>query len=174
LQLAELLHACEQRLQEARSEAAQRPDDGRMLLRVAQQETRRADLLARADYEAGRPGDKPLDEDDQARRQQHRQQFLRTDPDGALSRATQRLQSALRAGLDPLARRQALELLAATRAGLGDYRGEVAALARAVRFEPDEAPLWMRLAEACARARQFTRANAARERARQLLEESAR
>jgi Flp pilus assembly protein TadD len=60
-------------------------------------------------------------------------------------------------------------LLAAARGALGDQHGEVEALTKAVRWEPDQPELWLHLADACGRARRFARAEAARECALSLV-----
>jgi predicted Zn-dependent protease len=68
----------------------------------------------------------------------------------------------MRLDLDRPSRLRALELLAAAERASGNASGEVAALEEAVRLESDSARLWTRLSEACGRARQFRRAEAAR------------
>jgi predicted Zn-dependent protease len=99
-----------------------------------------------------------------------RQRFLRSDPEGTLSRAAAAAERALGTNLDRGIRRRGLLLLANARSALGDHAGEVAALADAVRREPHEAMLWMLLARAYREAGRFARAEAALRRADTCLE----
>lgn len=167
----EALAYCERGLAAAREQAARRPYDPCAHLRVASLETRRGSLLALAAYERAR---RPHCMDDDLEYPVWRAHFLRTDPDGSLTRAERAARAALRAERDPRAeplpveaRREAFLLLAAARKGLGDPLGEARALAAAVRYEPHQAELWLRLADAYARARRFSRAEAAMARALQ-------
>jgi hypothetical protein len=131
---------------------------------VAALETRRGYLLALTAYERSRDP-RALDESDYPR---WRVRYLRTDPEGSLTRAARAAEAALRAdraaggaALPPPARRQAFLLLATARNGLGDPNGEARALAAAAGHEPRRQELWLRLAEAYARAHRFSRAEAA-------------
>jgi hypothetical protein len=175
----ELTHAAalacsERRLVKLQARLADRPTDGPSHLRVAALEQLRANLLAATTYESQEP------DLGTSHYVQWRQRFLQSDPRGSVSRVAQAAEAALQAGekdrsgqrLPASSRRQALLLLAWANATLGDDRSEAEALAEAVQYEPEEVPLWRRLAEAYGRARQFKRAEAAYTRMLELLEDA--
>lgn len=176
--LAEALARADARLVAAWAAVAAPPERGKAWLLVASWEQRRADLLAlaAAPLEASGhalPGGPVPSVVEEAMKSTRRERFLRHDLQGCLTRASTALRMALRAAedgvaLSPRERRQAPELLAGVRSSLGDRRGEAAALEEAVALAPEDARLWLRLAEACGGARRFKRAEEARARALQL------
>lgn len=168
---ATALAECERSLREARQRMRGAPEDGFACLQVASLEMRRSDLLALLMEETQSPATDGTSGPEGRVNPQWRQHFLRGDPVGSLRRSAQASEAALRASLDPLSRRRALLLLSAARAALGNYRGEAEALAEAVRREPGESTLWLRLSEAYGRAHRFARAAEARERGLALLGE---
>jgi hypothetical protein len=168
------LARCEGSLSAARAEAGRHPQDSAAWLRVASLELRRAELAALVAYETLYGPDwrhvwKPPP--DAAR---WRARFLRSDPHGCLTRAAEAAKVALRQEREPTHRRQAFELLASARAGLDDPRGEAAALAGAAEAAPENAALWLRLAEAYGRTGQYARAERARARGLALVEDEDR
>lgn len=168
------LARCEGSLAEAHWKADRGASDAEARLRVASFELRRAELLAPVAYEARHGPDwrqlwrAPPDT------ASWRAEFLRRDPDGCLTRASEAALAAAAQARDPARQLSALEVLASARAALGDVAGEVEALEGALRNAPENARLWMRLAEAYARAGQFARAEAARARGLELMEEESR
>lgn len=163
------LAQCERSLHEARRQMQEQPEDGSSCLRVAVLEMRRSDLLALLAEEMQSHAAAGSAAPESRENPQWRQHYLRGDPAGTLGRAAGAAEAALRAPLDSPSRRRALLLLASARAALGNYHGEVEALAEAAQREPGEATLWLRLAEAYGRAHQFARAAKARERGLALL-----
>ena len=164
------LARCEGSLAEARAHAGRKPQDAAAWGRVASLELRRAELLALVAYETRHGPDWRhvwTAPPDAVRWRAH---FLREDRHGCLARASDAARMAVQREREPARRRQAFELLASARAGLGDARAEAAALAGAVRAAPEDAALWLRLAEACGRAGQFARSEAARARGLALLD----
>jgi hypothetical protein len=164
------LARCEGSLAEARGQVSRDPVDAGARLRVASLELRRAELLALVAYTARHGPDwrhvfKPPPDT-----AGWRARFLRGDPGGCLTRASDAARAAVACEQEVPGRLKALELLAAARSGLGDHEGEAEALDRAIREEPQNAALWLRLAEACGRARHLARAETARARALALME----
>jgi tetratricopeptide (TPR) repeat protein len=167
---ARALMACEQKLSRARQQMVLSSRDARAALRVASLERRRVDLLALAAYEQEHRNLTEISEIALAADPAWRQRFLRSDPERALTRAARTVESALNGTLDTAARRHGLLVLAGLRADLGDHAREAEALQQAVYLEPDQPALWLRLAEAWGRTREFARAEAARAQALALLE----
>jgi Flp pilus assembly protein TadD len=155
----EFLDTCQSRLVAARAEVALHPGDGGAHLRLAILELRHAFLLAVVASETT-PDPNAADA--------RRQEFVRRDPAGAMAAVDRSAAAALQRSLDTSARRQAVRLLADVRAIRGDARGEVLALEEATRLAPADAGLWARRAAAHARARQFSRAEAAMSQAQRL------
>jgi predicted Zn-dependent protease len=181
--LGEALADCEAKLAQARATAAARPEDPTSHLRVAGLETHRSSLLALMTYERQR---NPQAMDGDTEYPRWRSQYLRQDPDRTLTRAARAAEAALRADgsaagrrsvpgpaagsragrpLPLQARREAYLLLATAHKELGNPSAEVRALEAAARQEPHRSDLWLRLASAYARARRFSRAEAAMTRA---------
>jgi hypothetical protein len=160
---AEALSRCERSLREARRRMREDPEDGSACLEVASLEMRRGDWLALLAEETRSHTSDGATGPESRVNPQWRQYYLRGDPAGTLRRAAQAAEAALRVLLASPSRRRALLLLAATRAAQGNYHGEAEALAEAVRREPGEAWLWLRLSEAYGRAHRFARAAEARE-----------
>lgn len=167
--LEEALSYCEQGLVRARAAAAAHPRDPRLHLRVAGMETRRCSTLALLVYERSRG---PRQPDGDTEYPRWRADYLRQDPQHALTRAADAARSALHADgtgkgapLPPGARREAYLLLAAAHKSLANPKAEAHALAAAASREPERIELWLRLADAYARARRFSRAEAAMARA---------
>jgi tetratricopeptide (TPR) repeat protein len=160
---AEALARCERSLEEARRRMWEDPKDGSACLDVASLEMRRGDWLALLAEETRSHASDGATGPESRVNPQWRQYYLRGDPAGTLGRAAQAAEAALRVVLDSPSRSRALLLLAAARAAQGNYHGEAEALAEAVRREPGEARLWLRLSEAYGRAHRFARAAEARE-----------
>jgi hypothetical protein len=157
------LARCEEQLAAARM--ARRPEDARACLRVAALELDRSDLLSLLAYERAVEQGITTSDGGSGEYLAWRHRLLRTDPGGALERATEEARSALALELLPTERRKALLLLAQARGRLADHRGEAEALAQVARRESKNAALWLRLSNAYSAAKQFAQAEAARERA---------
>jgi hypothetical protein len=156
------------RLAEARAVLAQRSGDGGAALRVAMLEHGRALLLAVVAYQEyqkvqGAPPDTFGPE-----YPRWQECFLRTDPGGCLTRATVAARTALKAALPPRVQRDALFVLSAARMALGDFAGGAAALKEAVRREPENHCLWLKLAQAYNVGRHWAQAIKTADRSRAL------
>jgi len=166
----EVLAHCDRHLARARARMAGRDGRGHAALRVATLELCRSRSLLLLEYEkmqARRAGAAGMSA---AEYRQWGERYLRTDPEGTLTRAAAAARAALKSELDPSARRIALLALARAYNGLGNYRAETEALAQAAHLSPNDAPLWERLARAYALTRQFVRAEAAMTRALEVAD----
>jgi hypothetical protein len=161
VRLAQALRECERRLSLGRARIVHPPRDGQEYLRVAFLEMQRARLLALLRREERGKASLAPEEASPGGEERGQDSFPPADPGAALKGVAAAAEQALRRDLDVGSRRAALQLLATARTGLGDHAAAAVALGEAAREEPKNARLWLRLAEAHARARQFRHAQAA-------------